>query len=181
MPNWVNNYLKITGSEAELTRFIAKCFSEVESGPQLDFDRLIPMPAPIKESVFRDGGVVMIGSEASFPDWYVWSVENWGTKWNACYTEFTHSSNVISLSFRTAWSIAWPIYEAIAERFPLLMIEGEILQEMSEFGGHVCCHARKIDFEDKTEQIRADWLEVCAKPDHERNETVSVSDEEIPF
>ena len=181
MPNWVNNDLKITGPEAELERFLAECFSESESGPRLDFDRFIPMPAPIKEGVLRDNGAVIVGSEASFPDWYLWSIRNWGTKWNAQNTHFEHCSNVISLSFRTAWSIAWPIYEAIAERFPLLTIEGDILQEMREFGGRVCCYAGKIVFEDKTEEIMAEWVESCAKLDHERNEAVSVSDEDIPF
>ena len=36
-------------------------------------------------------------------DWYDWCVKNWGTKWNACGTEFDES-NPTQIKFDTAWS-----------------------------------------------------------------------------
>ena len=44
MPNWVRHDLKITGPEAERTRFVAECFSKTDDGVELDFNKLIPEP-----------------------------------------------------------------------------------------------------------------------------------------
>src|SRR5689334_17510205 len=111
MPNWVLNDLTITGPETELDRFMAECFT----GPRFDFDKLIPMPATLKGWRPRRS---LREAERSFPDWYLWSVENWGTKWNAHYTAFALRDDgvrTIKLSFDTAWSIPWPIYQKLAE------------------------------------------------------------------
>lgn len=37
----------------------------------------------------------------AIPNWYHWNLENWGTKWNACYSEIYNDQ----ISFRTAWSM----------------------------------------------------------------------------
>ena len=197
MPNWVDHDLEITGPEAELKRFRLDCFSEGEEGPRLDFDKLIPMPTSIKESNRHGqdgsrGDLYGLGSgENFFPDWYVWSVRNWGTKWNAHHTKFMpseNSSNAIKLRFSTAWSIPWPIYEEFAARFPLLTIEGEIIDIQLPFGGHIRCHAGRLDYEDKTKEIEAKMNEFFAQLDErERTNPASplpateLSDEDIPF
>src|SRR5262245_22235107 len=139
MPNWCENSLKITGPEAERKRFMAECFTMTAEGRRFDFDKLISMPLTLT-------GVCGHTSESILSDWYVWSVRNFGTKWNACDAEVTpvgNGSGAITLRFRTAWSIPWPIYEELAERFPLLTIEGGIVELMMEFGGHIWCHGGK--------------------------------------
>lgn len=35
------------------------------------------------------------------PNWYDWNLKNWGTKWNACYSEIYNKQ----ISFNTAWSM----------------------------------------------------------------------------
>lgn len=49
-------------------------------------------------------------------DWYTWSCENWGTKWNACDTYIDDKKMMIS--FDTAWSRPCGIYKKIAEDNP---------------------------------------------------------------
>ena len=52
-------------------------------------------------------------------DWYNWSVNNWGTKWNAYgfdYFEVDPKSNTIS--FLTAWSSVPEVLTVLSERFP---------------------------------------------------------------
>lgn len=64
-------------------------------------------------------------------NWYDWSIKNWGTKWNACYTMINVSKNdegVIDtrlLEFETAWSPASDeIYKLmIAKCVPIIGIE----------------------------------------------------------
>jgi len=62
-------------------------------------------------------------------DWYEWSCNNWGTKWNA-YSQFkdemldTNSGNVqTAIIFDTAWSTPYPVIEKLHEMFPSINIE----------------------------------------------------------
>ena len=185
MPNWVMNDLKITGSETELERFIAECFTIEAEGPRLDFDKLIPMPDAIRSNT--DDGGTEVDNSFRFPDWYMWKCEHWGTKWNACYTQLTitgNGSKLIKLHFHTAWAPPWPIYEELAERFLLLTIEGDLLAESMEFGGHIRCQNGKIGYEDKTEQIMARMAEI-AEIESElattKNNLVPGADDDVPF
>lgn len=47
-----------------------------------------------------------------FTDWYDWSCHYWGTKWNACCTEWRG----LDVSFETAWAEPEPIFLALAEK-----------------------------------------------------------------
>ena len=187
MPNWVMNDLKITSPEAELERFMAECFTRDATELRFDFDKLIPMPATLKG--WRPTLSLLLEFEGSvFPDWYLWSVENWGTKWNAHDTTVTRRYNgvkTIKLRFDTAWSIPWPIYDELAKRFPLLNIEGEIVELNMEFGGHLRCQGGKIDYEDKSEQIQAHMAEVYAELEREQattNYKLTAGDrDDVPF
>jgi len=63
-----------------------------------------------------------IGAES----WYDWSVDNWGTKWNARHTkieEFPEEEGRVDIQFDTAWSAPFPVFQAIAAKFPQLAFE----------------------------------------------------------
>ncbi len=47
-------------------------------------------------------------------NWFDWSIENWGTKWNSRDTEL----NGNCYSFWTAWNPCSPVIEKLAEMFP---------------------------------------------------------------
>ena len=47
-------------------------------------------------------------------DWYNWSIENWGTKWNAYSCEFDFPT----IKFETAWALPDPIIQKLSETFP---------------------------------------------------------------
>ena len=62
------------------------------------------------------------------PTWYEWSIQHWGTKWNAYdyeedhdYAEDFNESN--ELRFQTAWNAPGPIMSKLAEMFPQLTFE----------------------------------------------------------
>lgn len=46
-----------------------------------------------------------------FETWYKWSLENWGTKWNAMETYI--NKDLKTISFDTAWSVPVQIFEKI--------------------------------------------------------------------
>lgn len=58
---------------------------------------------------------------------YDWHVENWGTKWNACWstqvtpqliTEVRPGEHEMLVQFSTPWSAPLPVIEALRERYP---------------------------------------------------------------
>lgn len=63
-------------------------------------------------------------------DWYNWRVNNWGTKWNACYSKWV---NDYTLIFDTAWAPPIPIIKEIKKKFSYMQMthyyvdEGDIL------------------------------------------------------
>lgn len=61
-------------------------------------------------------------------DWYSWSVENWGTKWNA----YQISEHGDSIRFETAWSTPAPVIEELSNMFPTVTITLEYADE--DFG-----------------------------------------------
>jgi hypothetical protein len=59
-------------------------------------------------------------------DWYSWSVQKWGTKWNASRVEIDDSSikyGFIEILFETAWDAPVPVLRRIVEMFPKLSFD----------------------------------------------------------
>jgi hypothetical protein len=52
-------------------------------------------------------------------DWYTWSVDKWGTKWNAYSQEAREDG---SIKFETAWSTPYPVMEALSRKYPEAVI-----------------------------------------------------------
>ena len=50
-----------------------------------------------------------------YTTWYHWSVNRWGTKWNACDSGLKGRNTVV---FDTAWSAPVPVLEELSTRFP---------------------------------------------------------------
>ena len=69
-----------------------------------------------------------------FPTWYEWSINNWGTKWNAydCIELEDASEEMNELCFNTAWSAPHPILSKLAQMYPDVEIEHEWADE--DFG-----------------------------------------------
>jgi hypothetical protein len=55
--------------------------------------------------------------DTGFTSWYDWSVENWGTKWNAYGTPDRRDTDS-TIWFDTAWSVPQPVIEALTAMFP---------------------------------------------------------------
>ena len=144
MPNWTSNTIRIAGEETELRAFLDAVKSE---GQFFDFNRLIPMPALLKNTSKGHrtlGGRVVTSwyvqpesgktraftasEEAALRDigylnWYDWSVANWGTKWNACHVAVRSegiSRGIAEITFDTAWSAPEPVFREMFAMFPRL-------------------------------------------------------------
>lgn len=65
--------------------------------------------------------------------WYEWSVNNWGTKWNASDSYLEEEDGDLVYHFNTAWSFPEPIMEKLLEKYPTLHFEGEAIEESGAF------------------------------------------------
>lgn len=59
-----------------------------------------------------------------YRDWYAWSWDHWGTKWNACRAELTEPYSIdhgyTVIRFDTAWTPPLPVFHRMFAMFPQL-------------------------------------------------------------
>jgi len=110
MPNWCNNYIKISGDESTirtLTSVIKSLKSSDDDGPSDDvFKSLIGLPPHMSDGDYKE-------------KWYDTNIEWFGTKWDISYEEhsFTFSKDEITLSCETAWSPPIPFLQNLCEMY----------------------------------------------------------------
>lgn len=85
----------------------------------VDFNLVKPMPDEINPD---SPDYVTKSSVGTLPDWYNWSVENWGTKWNAYDSkllgDWQGDKGSCSVSFTTAWSSPEQFIIKLSQKFP---------------------------------------------------------------
>lgn len=105
MPNWCNNSLTITHKDVDKLENLMSRMRDDEDGGF--FNHIKPMPEKIRNTTSPDDS----------PNWYDWSCDNWGTKWDAaCIDQYQYTENTVGFSFDTAWSPPIPIYEELTKQ-----------------------------------------------------------------
>lgn len=123
MPNYCSNSLYIDGDAntlRELTEFVRT------SENAFDFKKIVPMPKNIYRGPLGDKEKEIYGKN----NWYDWSVENWGTKWNSIDAYIVDDE----IAFLTAWSPCEPVIETLAKTFPSM----RFVYEFCEIGMAFC-------------------------------------------
>ena len=147
MPNHVLNGLRVTGKVKDIKEFlddVADNSSKDKSEHrEFSFEKIIPMPS----NIFRGD----VGAEAKKKygknNWYDWSYENWGTKWNAydvtVTTDFPsptiqyldQDKGAACILFNSAWSPPAPILNKIVGTYTTLTFEIAFIEEGNESWG----------------------------------------------
>lgn len=71
-----------------------------------------------------------------YRSWYDWSVDHWGTKWNAYDGSINdQEQGFIEATFLTAWSPPEPVIAKLAEMYPQVAITHHYLDEGGGFAG----------------------------------------------
>lgn len=87
--------------------------------------------------------------------WYEWSIENWGTKWNA-YEQNDQRSNYDTIYFQTAWSAPIDLMVELSKTFPSVTLQLDYADEdMGSNTGNVTIKSGEI--------INAIHPESCSK------------------
>ena len=123
MPNHIQNRVTFDCSEEKLNEILtAICSENKETGQKcVDFNKIIPMPDNIFKGLLGTEEKKIYGKN----NWYDWSIENWGTKWNSY--SFSRDGNTIG--FQTAWSAPHPILAELTGMFPGVYITHEWADE----------------------------------------------------
>ena len=137
MPNWCHNRITIFGddeSEKKLKE-IEETFRKAQP-----FNEIFPIPdfktipnekgeLPKIEQHKNDKGEV-VWETFNFPDgtnddrWYHWCIDNWGTKWDADMHDIEYNdSEILELTFNTAWSPPEGVMEKLREKYPDLSFQ----------------------------------------------------------
>ena len=113
MPNWCYNKVKISPLNDEVLE--AKLRESVKEDKEL-FIQFVPQPE-------------FEGDQ----DWYMWNIENWGTKWDATPTSISWNENEVTFSLDTAWSPPLQFYRALEAQG--YYVEATYLEEGMAFVG----------------------------------------------
>ncbi|MBE5806677.1 MAG: hypothetical protein E7313_08260 [Clostridiales bacterium] len=106
---------------------------------------------------FRELGDMYINNLIKYKSmtWYDWSIENWGTKWDAVDSEGTPEDG--ELKFLTAWAEPIPIIKKLFEKYPKMRIEWEYELEGEEYSGKYISDGKgKITKEEYEIQVEDD-------------------------
>jgi len=103
MPNWCNNSVIVNGDKESIDRF--EKFLNDNNGKEW-FDFILPCPEELKESTadfsVNDTKQILI-EKYGHADWYSWSLENWGCKWNCDAQDWNRDDDTITFWFDSPW------------------------------------------------------------------------------
>jgi len=153
VPNWVYNNISVSGTKEDLIAFRDKASKLSPTGITADgsltyddADKSVisfwNFKEPTNKTAYFEAahGTKPEGYEAWDSDakmaydlsfktdgWYDWNVREWGTKWDACDSNFDDNTEDDSpnlyYSFNTAWSIPEQVFQEITEQHPELSFQ----------------------------------------------------------
>jgi len=135
----------------ELDRLLAKPDSDFEN--EFDFNSIVPMPED-SDTFIRHGGVAPYEKTAN---WYDWSWEHWGTKWNASDAELEYEDDGhLRYVFNTAWSAPEPVIRALSEKYQVHVADDFYDEDFGHNCGRFAAKNGKWAFYDHEGDY--DWL-----------------------
>lgn len=123
MPNWCENQLTVSGDFADLQKFLDAV--RQPNGEIKILETLIPMPDTLPPS-----------NDPLLPDWYKWSLDNYGCKWPDVRTELSAFVNgYLHFEFDTPWSPPTTGIQTISAMYPSLVFELSYIEPGIGFQG----------------------------------------------
>lgn len=165
MPNWNQNYLRVTGDKEQLKDLKEKAKGKDADGNDvvLSFQSLVPMPEELKDTVSpipenEEEKYAKLKDKYGAPNWYDWRRMNWGVKWDANWTQVHEDTDEVwDISFDTAWCPPVQLIGKLAEMYPKLRFVLEFREEGMAFEGRTEAENGEIT-KDESWEIGAERL-----------------------
>lgn len=112
MPNWCYNTATFSHTDAAQVKRLAQAVLDERL-----FREFAPCPQELLDAS-ADGSVrEELVAKYGYSDWYGWSVNQWGTKWDISVPHISDDTDPVSLtfSFDTAWSPPIAFYEKMQD------------------------------------------------------------------
>lgn len=100
----------------------------VDGETNFDFKKIVPIPKELIDTTAPTPEPDSFESRRlrklhGADNWYDWSINNWGTKWNSYHDEVDYDGEKsLVYKFDTAWSPPEPVIDALRKKFPDLGI-----------------------------------------------------------
>ena len=145
MPNHITNIVRLSGNDSDVQKLLSSVRSD-ES--EFDFNQIVSIPDELRDTTAptriiseeayarKERGITQkmsddLKNKYGADNWYEWTCNNWGTKWNA-YDIFVDGYDI---QFDTAWSTPDPIFRILSEQHPNVLIHVRYADE--DFGYNV--------------------------------------------
>lgn len=130
MPNWCYNTLSVSHENPEM---ISKLVDAAKNDSL--FDAFVPMPEELRNTTAPSPTNEELVAKYGASDWYSWSCNNWGTKWDCSDADAsTVDGKSATVFFNTAWSPPIPFYDALVQMG--FSVEATYTEEGMGFAGH---------------------------------------------
>ena len=112
MTNWCENLVTISNDDRDVIKAIENAFLRDEL-----LDAFIPCPKELESLTSlkpNDGLVKKMVAKYGAEDWYLWRLDNWGTKWDTGQSHGTLMvvrPTKIKLDMKTAWTPPVPVFD----------------------------------------------------------------------
>lgn len=128
MPNHITTILELSGDAQDIKKFK----NENRGKEDISFSFEASYPTPSEEECLKETKS-LLGGSFTFPGWYRWRVDFWGTKWD-CYDVGNWQNNTIG--YLTAWSPATAYYKHVSKYYPDITFKHTFADEGCGFIGY---------------------------------------------
>ena len=124
MPNHCMNRVEVYGDKDQ----VKELKESVDGETNFDFKKIVPIPKELIDTTAPTPEPDSFESRRlrklhGADNWYDWSINNWGTKWNSYHDEVEYDGEEsLVYKFDTAWSPPEPVIHALREKFEDLSI-----------------------------------------------------------
>lgn len=138
MPNWCNNNITIEGPISKIEPIWNKATADEDWAGLLN--AMVPMPVELRETKKGSGDELQTEVYDGATNWYDWSVNRWGTKWDVSPEGLEFHDNgdgtaVIEGWFDSAWAPPTEAYRTFTEENPDCSISASYHESGMDFGG----------------------------------------------
>jgi len=150
MPNHCFNRIAISvgSSDDQNLKVLVDSLKSEKNQTDFDFNAILPMPPELENTTpswtsnlqideANDIEKARFRKEHGTDNWYDWSINNWGTKWNSYSCETVEiEDDYVVYEFETAWGPPTGVIEALREQCPDFHVSAFYDEPAMEIGGY---------------------------------------------